>query len=597
MSVAGPADVAFGAFRLSVRDRTLSDGDGPIPLPSRAFDVLLTLIERRAAVVSKDELMRRVWGNLVVEENNLHVQISAVRRALGAQGRCILTVPGRGYRFIGDLDGGAAGPRPGFRAGEPAAWEPDFGRTNLPAQMTPLIGRRQELAAACALFESVRLVTLVGPGGVGKTKLALAAARELAPRFAAGCWLVELAPATDAATALAALAASLKVAETEDDPLLEGVVSALRKGDILIVLDGCEHVADAVADHAGRLLQRCPRLRILCTSQTPLGVEGEYVRRIAPFDLPGASEAATAEAALRNDAVRLFAERAGAVDGRFEVTDATAASVVDICRSLDGIPLAIELAAARAPLLGLEPLRARIADRLGLLGDDRGDLKSRHRTLRAAIEWSYRLLAEPECRILRRLSVFAGGFTLTAAQEVAAGAGFVGWEVVRGLGVLVERSLIATGPDLIRPRHRMLQAMRDFVQQQPGFAEEHPAVARRHAAFFLGLAEDADDDLANEDALERLARLSPEIDNLRAALSWTLGPGGDALLGARLAAATARFWFEVGLYSEARGWLARALDRAPDDLNVQVLRRLTALAAAVGSPPLGRHLAPTEVRH
>jgi non-specific serine/threonine protein kinase len=292
--------------------------------------------------------------------------------------------------------------------------------------------------------------------------------------------------------------------------------------------------------------------------------------------------------------VRLFAERAGAVDGRFEVTDATAASVVDICRGLDGIPLAIELAAARAPLLGLEPLRARIADRLGLLGDDRGD---RHRTLRAAIEWSYRLLPEPERQMLRRLSVFSGGFTLTAAQEVAAGGGFVGWEVVRGLGALVERSLIATGPDLVRPRHRMLQAMRDFVQTQPGFAEEYSAVARRHAAYFLSLAEDADDDLANEDVLERLALLSPEIDNLRAALSWTLGPGGDALMGARLAAATARFWFEAGLYSEARGWLTRALDRAPDDLNVQVFRRLTALAASVGSPSLGRRPAMADVRH
>jgi len=557
MSLPGVQDVAFGSFRLSIPQRTLSGRDGPVPLPSRAFDVLVTLIESRAAVVSKRDLIERVWGDISVEENNLHVQISHVRRALGSENRYIVTIPGRGYRFVGELNPVSTDPRSFSPAG---AREPGLRRSNLPAQMTALIGREQDLAAATALFGSARLVTLVGPGGVGKSKLALAIARALSNRFEAGCWLADLGPTSDGAQALAAVAASLELDERPGQALLESLTDAVYDGHVLLVLDNCEHLLEAVADLAAGLLQRCPRLRILCTSQAPLALDGEHVRRIAPFDLPQPSEAATAESASAYDAVRLFAERAAAVDGRFEITDATAASVVEICRRLDGIPLAIELAAARAPLLGLEPLLARIADSLGLLSDDRRDLPDRHRTLRAAIAWSYGLLPDPQRQILRRLSVFAGGFTLAAAQEVAVGVGFAPWEVVHGLGALVQRSLVTTGPDLIRPRHRMLQAMRDFAQEQPEFVAERPELARRHAEYFLRLAEADGGEGHDADHDETSAALTPEIDNLRAALAWALSPDGDAALGAALAAATAPFWSGVGLLTERRTWLSQAVE-------------------------------------
>ena len=590
MSFAGATDLAFGAFRLSVRDRTLSGETGPISLPSRAFDVLLTLIESRASVVSKDDLMRRVWGDLIVEENNLYVQISAVRRALGPEGRYILTIPGRGYRFIGDLSREAADRRPDAGAGELKSQELESERGNLPVQMTPLIGRQPELAALCALFRAARLVTVVGPGGVGKTKLALAAARALRGRFPAGRWFVELGSSADAASALRAVAARLEVADTLGEPRMEPLVRALRQGDLLLILDGCEHLAEALADHAAALLQRCPRLRILCTSEAPLGVEGEHVRRIGPFDLPPASGGDTAQAAIGSDAVRLFTERATAVDGRFELTDDTAPAIVEICRGLDGMPLAIELAAARAPLLGLESLRSRIAQRLTLLSDEPRNASDRHRSLRTAIEWSYGLLSEAERQILRRLSIFSDSFTLTAAQDVAAGCGFAGWEVVRGVGVLVRRSLVVAGPDLIRPRHRLLQAMRDFLHEQPGFADEYAKVAWRHARYFLDLAQAADGEVG-----ERLARLTPEIENLRTALAWALGPGGDTGLGTGLAAATARFWFESGLPAEARAWLARAMDCAPADAETATLMRLKGLADP--RQAARRQRPPSELRH
>jgi predicted ATPase/DNA-binding winged helix-turn-helix (wHTH) protein len=564
-------DMAFGPFRLSVRQRMLSDASGPVSLSSRAFDVLLTLIEARAGVVSKDDLMRRVWGNIVVEENNLHVQIAAIRRALGAGNRFIVTVPGRGYRFVGDL----TAPAEAAAFAPPAAAAPSGApATNLPSRMTALIGRRQDLATVCALFDAARLVTLVGPGGVGKTKLALEAARTLLPRFPDGCWMVELGAIADPALVPSIVAATLRIEEIPGKPVVESLAGVLRQRETLLLLEGCEHLVQAVADLAGLLLRRCPRLGILATSQIPLGVEGEQIHRVAPFALPAPGQVTTAQAALELDAVRLFAERAGAAGGGALVTDATAASVVEICRSLDGIPLAIELAAARAPLLGLEPVRSRIANRLALLGDERRDTPDRHRTLRAAIAWSYGLLLEHDRQILRRLGVFSGGFTLAAAQVVAAGAGFSEWDVLRGVGVLVQRSLLTTGPDLVRPRHRMLEAMRDFAHEQLAEAGEHAAAARRHAQYFLDQAEAAEAVWETSADIDWLAPFTPELENFRAALGWALAPGGDPLLGARLAAATARYWFEAGLFTEGRGWLLRAIQSAPPEIEPGALARL-----------------------
>lgn len=575
-------EVSFGPFRLSVRQRTLSTADGPIPLSSRAFDMLLALIECRHTSVSKDELMRRVWPNVVVEENNLHVQMAALRRALGEHHRSIVTIPGRGYRFVGNTDIIA---EPAADALEPLP--PKTPLTNLPAPVSALLGRNQELADICLLLSQARLVTLVGPGGVGKTKLARAAARSLLPGFPGGGWSVELGSITEPALVPATIAASLKIEELRQRSLIESLAAAFSRAPLLLLIDGCEHLLPAVADFAAALLQRCPELHILCTSQAPLGAEGEHIRRVAPLEIPESVSRASAAAALQVPAIRLFADRVSAGDGRFQLTDAMVAGAVEICRSLDGIPLAIELAAARVPLLGLEPVRSRIANRLALLGDDHAVRQDRHRTLRAAIEWSYGLLPEIDRQILRRLSIFAGGFTLIAAQEIAAGAGVADWDIVHSVGNLVRRSLLTCGPDLVMPRHRMLGSTREFAQEALIAASEYAAVAQRHVEHFCMLAEAWDAAWETSDAGDWIAPYSAELENFRAALSWSLSLSGDPELGCRLAAATGRFWFEAGHLSEGCRWIAEAIERAPADLPVLTLvmlhRGLADLSMAAGS--------------
>jgi DNA-binding winged helix-turn-helix (wHTH) protein len=263
MGLTGIDEVVFGPFRLALRQRTLSGPRGTVALKSRAFDLLITLIERRAEVVTKDELLRRVWGGLSVEENNLHVQVAAIRRALEDGERYILTVPGRGYRFIGVLD------------------EPPV--TNLPPRMTALVGREAELAGVTDLLERARLVTLTGPSGAGKTKLAFEAARGLRERFPAGRWWAGLGSVSDGGLTVRAVAASLRTDEIREKPLIEGLVEVLGRGPVLLVLDGCERVAAAAAALVRDLLDRCPGLTVLATSHGGLGVEGECVRRLAPL--------------------------------------------------------------------------------------------------------------------------------------------------------------------------------------------------------------------------------------------------------------------------------------------------------------------------
>jgi predicted ATPase/DNA-binding winged helix-turn-helix (wHTH) protein len=570
--MSGAEELTFGPFRLSLRRRTLTTAEGPVTLSSRAFDVLAALIDARAAPIGKDELIRRVWGDIFVEENNLHVQIGAIRRALGPDHPYILTIPARGYHFVGDVaEVAAAADQSAPHAGAPPPREPPG---NLPVQVTALVGREREVGEALALLEKARLVSLVGPGGVGKTKLALSTARNLAGRFPGGCWLLELGTLADPALTASALAACLKIEEVQDRPLTENLLGFLRPRELLLVIDGCEPVLGAAADLIGEVVRRCPKVRILCTSQAPLGVEGEHVCRIAPFDVGDALDVSTVEAALRQDAIRLFAERAGAVDGRFAVTEASLPSIIDICRNLEGVPLAIELAAARVPLLGLEPVRHRIANRLALLGDDRRDTPHRHRTLRATIEWSYGLLSDSAREILRRLSIFAGGFTLDAAQQVACGSGIAEWDVVRGVSDLVQRSMLSTGPDLIYPRHRMLEVMRSFALETFADPAERDAIARRHAEYFRDFAAAGEAQWESTGDVEWTAIFAPELVNLRAALEWSLGAGDAAALGARIAGASARFWFEAGHLSEGRSWLSRALERAPPDLEALTVIKL-----------------------
>ena len=415
-----PAAIEFGRFSvLPHRREVLADGR-PLDLGGRAFDVLMVLIEASGAVVSKDALMKRVWPDRIVEENNLQAQISALRRAFAADRDLIRTVAGRGYQFTGEIRTVSACARCAGNCGD-AATDADALRplTNLPEPVSELIGRDAELDAILDLSASHRLVTLTGAGGIGKTRLGFEVARHLLPRFADGVWVVELAPLSDPELVPVTVATvlGLELASGTASPL--SVANALRSKQLMLVLDNCEHVIDAAARMAEALLRANPAVRVIATSREPLRTEGEWVYRYRR-SLSPRKVARIARTRFATAPSGCSIERARAAAPHLSSDARIAAAIAGICRRLDGIPLAIELAAARAASLGIEGLAAWLDDRFRLLAGGRRTALPRHQTLRATLDWSYELLTEPERVVLRRLAIFAGGFTLQAASAVAA---------------------------------------------------------------------------------------------------------------------------------------------------------------------------------
>src|SRR5690242_10532669 len=460
MATMEPA-LAFGRFRALPRSRVLLADGAPVELGNRAFDVLMALIQSKGALVTKEELLDRVWPGTIVEESNLHVQISALRKALGDDRSIILTVSGRGYRFtvpVSEVAGVAeATAVAGDERGLPA--------TILPAAVTERIGREGELEELLDLARGHRFVTVIGAGGIGKTRLALEAARRLLADFADGVWLAELAPLASPSSVPATIAAAIGLELGDDRVALGRVVAALNEKRLLLVLDNCEHVVDAAAQAVELLLHAAPAMRVVATSQEPLGVEGECIFRLAPLGVPATFEAANGEATPYG-AVRLFVARAHAADPRFQLDERTGPAVVDIVRRLDGMPLAIELAAARVAVLGVDGLARRLGDRFRLLAGGRRTALPRHQTLRAALDWSYGLLSEAEQTVLRRLGVFAGGFTLDGAGKVAAAGGLSPEEVLEHVLDLVGRSLITVDTVGAVPRYRLLETTRLYALEK-----------------------------------------------------------------------------------------------------------------------------------
>src|SRR6266446_5506170 len=401
-----PAIIEFGHFRLLPRRRELLAGGRPIHLGGRTFDVLMALIEGQGAVVSKDALIGRVWPNRIVEESSLHVQISALRNAFGADRNLIRTISGRGYQFTGEVRTVAASPDTQAVA-ETAVPMPAPPRlpTNLREPVSELIGRDAEVEEVLGLTAAHRLVTLTGAGGIGKTRLGLEVARRLLPKFADGVWAVELAPLSDPDLVPATVATALGLDLPDNVVSPESIANALAAKQLLLVLDNCEHLVEAAASMAEALLRANPAACVLGTSREPLRAEGECLYRVPPLAVPteGSQEA---EDPLRYAAVRLFVARARAAEPQFSADEGAAAAIAAICRRLDGIPLAIELAAARTNALGVEDLAARLDDCFHLLTGGRRTALPRHQTLRATLDWSYQLLPEPERVVLRRLAIF-----------------------------------------------------------------------------------------------------------------------------------------------------------------------------------------------
>ena len=551
--VAGECEIDLGRRELRVLG-------SPAPLGGRAFEMLEVLAAAAGELVTKDQLFARIWSGTVVNENALQVHISAVRKALGSYRSLLKTESGRGYRLLGGWVVRQQSTPPSHRVAhspdQTAARNP---RSNLPALVTDLIGRQTALPHLTKLLSAHRIVTLSGAGGVGKTTLALHAARELLPAFADGVWLVELALLSDASLVPSAVSSVLGL-ELGGTISADAVTRSIGANELLLVLDNCEHVIEAVATLAETLVRLCPRVTVLATSREVLRIGGEYVYRVPSLDVPAVEQ--SGEAVLRaHSAVELFIARRQASNSTLLPQSDSLSTIASICRHLDGIPLAIEFAAARAATLGIEPVHAEIRDRFALLTSGRRTAVPRHQTLRATLDWSYGLLPESERRLLCRLAVLSGSFGREAAEALMDAPGRGAPSVMDGIANLVDKSLVI--PDRTDAgRWRLLETTRAYAVEKQAESGEAGVAARCHAEFFLATFEKFDvESQATFDALSFYRR---EVDNLRSALSWTFSGGGDAAMGTKLVAAACDFWIAESLVAECCDWCGRALAQIGD---------------------------------
>ncbi|HSH83478.1 MAG TPA: tetratricopeptide repeat protein, partial [Herpetosiphonaceae bacterium] len=438
-------------------------------------------------------------------------------------------------------------------------------RHNLPAPLTSFIGREPEVAEVGRLLATTRLLTLIGTGGCGKTRLALEVARGAGAAYADGVWLVELAALSDPRLVPGAVAGVLGIREEPDRPMIDALSAALRSRRILLLLDNCEHLLDACTHLVETLLSSCPGLRVLATSRETLGARGELRRHVPSLSVPPPGPLPPVEHLHEYGAVQLFVERARHREPGFDLSAGEdAQAVVEICRRLDGIPLAIELATSRIPVLSVRQIAARLHDALRLLTSGGRMAVPRHRTLRGVLDWSYELLSEPERNLFARLSVFAGGCTLEAAEAVGAASAAGdpdGEDVLELLSRLVDRSLVQVeAGNAAAIRYRLLESSRQYARERLEASGEADAVRRQHAAFFLALAEAAEPELTGPRQAMWMGRLVREHDNLRAALRTALNHG-DAASAARLGAALWRFWWIRGHLDEGQRWLEQVLTK------------------------------------
>jgi predicted ATPase/class 3 adenylate cyclase len=482
---------------------------------------------------------------------------------LGAQRLKDLARAERAYQLVA----------PGLRESFPPLRSLDALPNNLPLQLTSFVGRDEDVHAIKTLLRDARLVTLVGSGGAGKTRCAIQVGAELLDAFGAGVWLIELAGISDSSLVSSAIAQTLSVRESHNAPLLETLLASLKQRQALLILDNCENVIGEARGVAGAILRACPEVRILATSRESLNIAGERVFRLPSLAVPPADRTETVEAVSGFGAVALFADRAVASDARFELTDSNAPFVTEISRRLDGIPLAIELAAARVKVLSPKQLLQKLDERFRVLtGGDRSALP-RHQTMRALIDWSYDLLSETERALFRKLSIFAGGFTLESASAVCGDDTLDELAVLELLTSLVDKSLVHAEPSGSVTRYRLLESTREYAREKLAENGEEADAARAHAMAFLDLADRLEKayDTTPDDVW--FAQVEPEIENWRAALEWTLTARRDVLLGQRLAGALTRGWAFL-LASEGRRWIAAAQacidDSTPQDVIAQL---------------------------
>ncbi|HEY0320274.1 MAG TPA: tetratricopeptide repeat protein [Pyrinomonadaceae bacterium] len=601
----------FGRFRIDVEERLLFCEGERQKLTSKAFDMLVVLVENQGRLLAKEDLMAKVWPDSFVEENNLAQCISLLRKVLGENAlgnKYIETVPRHGYRFTAEVQAAyesdahvgkgvetegeqeveAIGeyyvPKglsdPVLDAALLSTHVAETYPTNLPVPLTPFIGRKAEIAAVERLLhrEDVRLLTLTGPGGTGKSRLALKVAGRLQGEFSDGVFFIALEPITDSNLVTSVIAQTLGVKESADVLLIESLKKYLRNKQMLLILDNFEHVSQA-APLVSSILMNAPGIIFLVTSRAALHLSGEYEFQVPPLHLPNLESLPPVSDLMHCSSVALFTQRAMAAKSDFSLTDRNARAVAEICTRLDGLPLAIELAAARIKLLPPQAMLVRLESPFKLLTGGARDVPARQRTMRETIAWSYDLLDKPEQSLFRRLAVFIGGFTLEAAEAICNAESGCGIDIHDGVASLVDKSLLqqieqAGG----EPRFVTLETIREYGLECLKANGEKEVFQQRHADFFLQLAEHAEPELGSTEQPAWLAQLEQDHDNFRAALQRALDER-QAEIALRLAAALWWFWYLHGHYREGRAWLDKVLEEGS---NERTIHRSRALIGAGG---------------
>lgn len=547
--------VQIGHLQVLLESKQVHANNEVVNIGSRAFSILETLIRSRGELVSKDELMRRVWPDTVVEENNLQVHIATLRRVLGKDRRLIRTVTGRGYILV----------QAQLAATCPTPKDPCMPSV-LAIDSSTLIGRQSAVNELSGMLLNKRIVTLVGAGGIGKTRLAAEVAGRLSSVFTAGVVFVPLASVLDGRFVLDALAAGLGIRESAGRMSMAHLVEETVGKRVLVILDNCEHVIDSAAEIAEALTSNCRDVCVLATSREALRTRGETIYRVPPLET--LTEENSRQELLLNNSVQLFLTRAWAVDASFPSDDRTVSLVSRVCRRLDGIPLAIELAGARAATLGIEVLAEHLDDRFRILGGGYRTALPRHQTLKATFDWSYRLLLEIERVLFRRLGVFVNGFTFDAAFRMLTAYQYTQAEVLNALSGLVAKSLVVH--DSANPtRYHLLESARAYALQQMDDNGERKAASLSHAEYFRDLFNQIRT-AWNEQSTEHLIEtFKTEAGNLRTALDWAFANRGSIELGIALYVAAVPYLFELSLVNrgaESATAALRAVQKLPTDL-------------------------------
>jgi predicted ATPase/DNA-binding winged helix-turn-helix (wHTH) protein len=567
---------ASAGWEIDLARRELRSLGVPVPLGGRAFEIVAELVQSGGELVTKADLAERVWPRTFVEEGALRVHIAAIRKAFGRDRDMLATAVGRGYRLLGTWKVRQESTPAAQAAVAPMQAHVDPVLTNLPVARFDLIGRASAIPYLRDLLSAYRVVTLTGPGGIGKTALALEVARSVFPELQGDCLLVELAALSNPDLVPSALAGVLGLKLDGEEISAESVARAIGTREFLLVLDNCEHVVDAVANLTEAIVSRCPRTTILATSREVLRVHGEHVFRVPPLTVPPETRVEPNDA-LGHAAVELFIARAAALGSDFKPNQENFSAIASICRRLDGIPLAIEFAAAHAVMMGPPEIAALLDDRFKFLTTGRRTALPRHQTLRATLDWSYDLLPETEARVLRHLAVFAGDFLRDAAIAVAGAAA----SVTDHLANLVAKSLVVADVRGQTPHYRLLDTTRAYALEKLRSGGEYREAARRHAEYYRDFFAQAEAESESKPQAEWLAIYGRHIDNVRASLNWAFAPDGDPQIGVALTATAVPLWVQLSLLGECRERAGLALARLGNGADATARLRMQ-LSAALG---------------